>query len=231
MSNAAPQYYVNANISGGTEKTDYYISIGHIDQDAVFKEYNYNRTNLQANFNMQLTDNFKVGFQALGKMEQNVNPALPGGDDYFQMRNSIFNLIPTMRPYANDNPDYLNYISPTHDGARNMAAYTIDNAGKHQKDFRTIQLSANLEYKTPLPGLTAKGLLSYYYENLHQEDNEKSWDEYRYDPATQEYIVASTKTNTYRGIITNQKVEMMGQFTLNYDHVLRRPPCDGCCRI
>lgn len=231
VSNAAPQYYVNANISGGTEKTDYYISIGHIDQDAVFKEYNYNRTNLQANFNMQLTDNFKVGFQALGKMEQNVNPALPGGDDYFQMRNSIFNLIPTMRPYANDNPDYLNYISPTHDGARNMAAYTIDNAGKHQKDFRTIQLSANLEYKTPLPGLTAKGLLSYYYENLHQEDNEKSWDEYRYDPATQEYIVASTKTNTYRGIITNQKVEMMGQFTLNYDHVLRRPPCDGCCRI
>ena len=113
VSNAAPQYYVNANISGGTEKTDYYISIGHIDQDAVFKEYNYNRTNLQANFNMQLTDNFKVGFQALGKMEQNVNPALPGGDDYFQMRNSIFNLIPTMRPYANDNPDYLNYISPT----------------------------------------------------------------------------------------------------------------------
>lgn len=222
VSNAAPQYYVNANISGGTEKTDYYISIGHIDQDAVFKEYNYNRTNLQANFNMQLTDNFKVGFQALGKMEQNVNPALPGGDDYFQMRNSIFNLIPTMRPYANDNPDYLNYISPTHDGARNMAAYTIDNAGKHQKDFRTIQLSANLEYKTPLPGLTAKGLLSYYYENLHQEDNEKSWDEYRYDPATQEYIVASTKTNTYRGIITNQKVEMMGQFTLNYDHVLRK---------
>ena len=222
VSNAAPQYYVNANISGGTEKTDYYISVGHIDQDAVFKEYNYNRTNLQANFNMQLTDNFKVGFQTLGKIEQNVNPALPGGDDYFQMRNSIFNLIPTMRPYANDNPDYLNYISPTHDGARNMAAYTIDNAGKHQKDFRTIQLSANLEYKTPLPGLTAKGLLSYYYENMRQEDNEKSWNEYRYNASTQEYKLASTKTNTYRGKETNSKVEMMGQFTLNYDHIFAK---------
>ena len=110
-----------------------------------------------------------------------------------------------MRPYANDNPDYLNYITPTHDGARNMAAYTIDNAGKHQKDFRTIQLSANLEYKTPLPGLTAKGLLSYYYETLHQTDNEKSWNEYRYDPATQEYKVASTKTDTYRGDVRNAR--------------------------
>lgn len=67
VSNSAPQYYVNANISGGTEKTDYYISVGHIDQDAVFKEYNYNRTNLQANFNMQLTDKLKVGFQTLGR--------------------------------------------------------------------------------------------------------------------------------------------------------------------
>lgn len=216
---SAPQYYVNANISGGTEKTDYYISIGHIDQDAVFKDYNYNRTNLQANFNMQLTDNFKVGFQALGKITQNVNPALPGDDDYTQMRSSIFNLIPTQRPYANDNPDYLNYINPTHDAAHNMAAYTIDNAGKYQKTIRTIQTSMNLEYKTPLKGLTAKGLLSYYYYDCNIDNNEKSWKEYAYDPVSQEYKVAYTKADTYRGKVRNDREEMTGQFTLNYDNV------------
>lgn len=219
VSNAAPQYYVNANVSGGTEKTDYYISVGHVSQDAVFKDYNYNRTNLQANFNMNLSDKFKIGFQALGKIAQNVNPALPGGDDYAQMRSSIFNLIPTMRPYANDNPDYLNFISPTHDAAHNMAAYTIDNAGKYDKTLRTIQLSANLEYKTPLPGLTAKGLLSYYFENQTEENNEKSWKEYRYDPATKEYREAYTKADTYRGKTATNKVEMTGQFTLNYDKI------------
>lgn len=216
---SAPQYYVNANISGGTEKTDYYISIGHINQDAVFKDYNYNRTNLQANFNMQLTDNFKVGFQALGKITQNVNPALPGDDDYTQMRSSIFNLIPTQRPYANDNPDYLNYINPTHDAAHNMAAYTIDNAGKYQKTIRTIQTSMNLEYKTPLKGLTAKGLLSYYYYDCNIDNNEKSWKEYAYDPVSQEYKVAYTKADTYRGKVRNDREEMTGQFTLNYDNV------------
>lgn len=222
VSNAAPQYYVNANVSGGTEKTDYYISVGHVSQDAVFKDYNYNRTNLQANFNMNLSDNFKMGFQALGKIAQNVNPALPGGDDYAQMRSSIFNLIPTMRPYANDNPDYLNFISPTHDAAHNMAAYTIDNAGKYDKTLRTIQLSANLEYKTPLPGLTAKGLLSYYYENETEENNEKSWKEYRYDIATKEYREAYSKADTYRGKATTSKVEMTGQFTLNYDKIFAK---------
>lgn len=219
---AAPQYYVNANINGGTEKTDYYISIGHIDQDAVFKDYNYNRTNLQANFNMQLTDNFKVGFQVLGKIAQNVNPALPGGDDYAQMRSSIFNLIPTMRPYANDNPQYLNYITPTHDAAHNMAAYTIDNAGKYQKTIRTIQTSMNLEYKTPLKGLVAKGLLSYYYYDCNEDNYENSWKEYRYDPKNEEYKVAYTKPDTYLGKYRGDKEEMTGQFTLNYDNTFAR---------
>ena len=94
--NDAPQYYVNANIQGGSDKMDYYLSVSHVDQDAVFKEYNYNRTNLQGNFNMNLSKNLKVGFSVLGKVEQNVNPALPGDDDYFEMRNSIYNLIPIM---------------------------------------------------------------------------------------------------------------------------------------
>lgn len=218
VSNAAPQYYVNANISGGNEKTDYYISVGHIDQDAVFKDYNYNRTNLQANFNMNITDKFKIGFQTLGKIEQNVNPALPGEDDYHQMRSSVFNLIPTMRPYANDNPNYLNYISPTHDAAHNMAAYTIDNAGKYTKTWRTIQTSLNLEYETPLKGLTAKGLLSYYYADCKVDNWELSWNEYTYDPASQEYKIAYTKPGSYLGKLREDREEMNGQFTLNYNN-------------
>ncbi len=219
VSSHAPQYYINANISGGSEKTDYYVSIGHVDQDAVFKEYTYNRTNLQANFNMQLTRNFKVGLSVLGKVEQNLNPALPGTDDYYQMRQSIFNLIPTQRPYANDNPDYLNYINPTHDAAHNMAAYTIENAGKYQKDVRTIQTSLNLEYATPLKGLVGKAQLSYFYYSLNEENNEKSWNEYTYNPSTKQYSIAYTKSDTYLGKNRQYREEMTGQFTLNYDNV------------
>ena len=222
VSSHAPQYYVNANISGGSEKTDYYVSLSHVDQDAVFKEYSYNRTNLQANFNMNITDNFKVGLSVLGKVAQNLNPALPGNDDYYEMRSSIFNLIPTQRPYANDNPDYLNFINPTHDAAHNMAAYTIENAGKYQKDVRTIQTSLNLEYKTPVKGLVGKAQLSYFYYNLNEENNEKSWNEYTYDPQSGNYNIAYTKSNTYLGKNREYREEMTGQFTLNYDNVFAK---------
>ncbi len=222
VSNHAPQYYVNANIQGGSERSDYYISIGHVSQDAVFDEYTYRRTNLQANFNIDVTDDLRFGLSVLGKVQRNQNPALPGTDDYFQIRQSIYNLIPTQRPYANDNPDYLNYIHPTHDSAHNMAAYTIDNAGKSTKDVRTIQTTANLDWTTPLKGLTAKAALSYFYYDYNEENNEKSWNEYTYDPVTGTYNLAYTKSDTYLGKNREYHEEMTGQFTLNYNNLFAR---------
>ncbi len=217
VSKAAPQYSVSANISGGTDKFDYYFSIGHLDQQAVFKDFSYNRTNMQGNFNMQVSDRFKVGVSMLGKIASNINPALSGDDAYFQMRQSLFNLIPSQQPYANNNPNYLNYISPTHDSAHNMAAYTIDNCGKYQKTTRTMQTSLSLAYDIPVEGLTAKGLLSYYYYSLQTDSNAKSWNEYRYDPATDSYNISYTRAETRRTKSRNLMNEYSGQFTLDYN--------------
>lgn len=216
---AAPQYYVNANVSGGSDKFDYYLSVGHINQEAVFKDYSYSRTNMQGNFNMKLSNRFKVGLQVQGKIATNRNPALPGSDDYYEMKQGIFNLIPTQRPYANDNPNYLNNISPTHDAAHNLAAYTIENAGEYKKRVQTLNTTFNVQYDTPLEGLIAKGLLSYSYYGLAEDNNEKSWSEYKYDHATDTYNSVYTKSSTYRGKMRNTYYELNGQFTLNYDHI------------
>ena len=115
---------MNASISGGGEKTSYYVSASYIDQDAVFKDYNFNRVNLQGNFSMQMTKRLKIGYQMSAKIEDNNGPALTPIDaaagGYQLVRNSLFGLLPTYRPYANDNPNYLNYLV-AHD-SRNMAA-------------------------------------------------------------------------------------------------------------
>lgn len=52
VSQAAPQHYVNASISGGGEKTTYYLSASYVNQDAVFRDFNFNRINIQGNFNL-----------------------------------------------------------------------------------------------------------------------------------------------------------------------------------
>ena len=78
----------------------------------------------------------------MGKIEQNVNPALPGGDDYFQMRNSIFNLIPTMRPYANDNPEYFQKMSS--DQLNLLAATDPDVSGYNKTTNKIFQSTMEL---------------------------------------------------------------------------------------
>ncbi len=219
VSKAAPQSYVNININGGTDNTTYYLSVGHVNQDAVFKDYNFNRTNMTANFNIDLTERLKVGAQVLGKIENRVNPALPGTDDYAEMRSSLYNLLPIWRPYANDNPDYLNFMAG-HDAARNMAAYTIDNAGEFNQIWRTVQPVFNIEYDIPIKGLKFKSLLSYYYADKNTTDFEKGWKEYTYNSATKVYEIKYDRVDlgqTYLGKDTEHVEELTAQTYFDFD--------------
>lgn len=219
VNKAAPQQYINLNINGGTEHTNYYISLGHINQDAVFKNYNFNRTNMTANFNIDLNESLKFGIQVLGKIENRTNPALPGIDDYAEMRSSLYNLLPIWRPYANDNPDYLNFMSG-HDAARNMAAYTIENAGIFKENWRTIQPIFSIDYNTPLKGLKFKSLFSYYYADKNTSNFEKGWKEYTYNTQEKTYEEKYDRValgQTYLEKETEHVEELTGQNYLDFD--------------
>jgi len=228
VNDAAPQQYINANISGGGEKTQYYLSISHVNQDAVFKDYNFNRTNLQANFNMEVSKHFKVGYQMSGKIEDSTGPSLPRIDeaqgDYQLIRNSLFALLPTMRPFANDNPLYPNFLE-VHDG-RNMATFDKAHAGSYDSKWRTIRNNINLEYKFPLKGLKANALFSHFYANNINNRDEKDWKEYTYLPDTDTYIERyDRKTKLARARENVQ--DITGQFLLNYDNTFNKHHITG----
>ena len=218
---AAPQNYINANISGGSDKVSYYLSVSHVDQDAVFKEYNYNRTNLQANFEIQASKDIKIGYQMSGKIEKNENPAIA----YGTVAASLFDLQPIYRPYANNNPLYLQYYN-TNDGQRNIAAFTKDNAGTYDKTWRTVRNNFTLEYKTPLKGLSANAMFSYYYGTNDENNNEKGWKEYSYEWVAEkqamDYVPKYEKTATVRARNRESIEDITGQFLLNYDNTFNK---------
>jgi len=97
----APQAYLNLNTTGGSQKTSYYLSLAHLNQDAVFDGYNFNRTNLQSNIETRIGERFKVGVKINGKIEIRDLLGLPGEDDYFQALLGQFRNLPTEGPYAN----------------------------------------------------------------------------------------------------------------------------------
>lgn len=221
--NTSPQYYVNANVSGGSDKINYYFSVGHLNQDAMIVNYGgFERTNMQMNVESQINDKLKIGASMNGRIEKTVNPGVPGGDDYWAPIFGTYRNLPTARPFANDNPNYPTMTST--DASTNFAWLNYDLSGKYEQTWRVVQLNANAEYKI-FDGLTAKALVGYYYANQNMNNQEYTYKLYSYDEATDTYPVMFENTNPWRERRMGYNEEVTANFQLAYnkkfeDHTL-----------
>ena len=212
----APQTQFNVSATGGSDKVAYYLSLGHLDQSSVLgREYTFNRTNLQSNLDVNLTDNLKIGSQINGRIETRDQPGIPGADDYWLPRFALFRNRPMERPYANDNPDY-----PADQGhtETNWAIHNKDISGYWREDWRVIQLNFNAEYQTPIKGLLVKGLYSHYMADRLMNGHEYTYDAYTYDEVADEYIRTAGSTNPWRERGTRKVLENVSQLQLDYDN-------------
>ena len=192
----APQVYVNANISGGSEKINYYLSVGHLTQDAMIVNYGgFKRTNLQMNIDAQITDRFKLGANLNGRIENRKNPGVPGGDDYWLPRFGTYRNLPTKRPFANDNPNYPTMTSS--DASTNFAWLNYDQSGKYEDTWRVAQMQATADYDI-MDGLSAKAMVGYYLAYHKLDNQEFTYKLWGYDEATDTYPVIFENTNPWR---------------------------------
>lgn len=210
----APQSNFNASVSGGSDKTNYYISATQFDQKSVFSdEFEFSRTNIQSNITTDITDKLTVGVQLNGRIEERNNPGVPGVDDYWQPRFALFRNRPTERPYANDNPDYPANINNIE---TNWALLNYDRTGFYENKWQVIQSNFNAEYEI-LPGLNAKGMYSYYLADNIFNTFEYTYDVYGYNQETDEYFRSGGNDNPYRDRGQTKIMENVWQVSLNYD--------------
>lgn len=191
----APQTNINVSASGGSDKTNYYFSVTRLNQDAVFRQYNFNRTNMQSNIDTRIGKSLKVGIDVNGRIEERVNPGVPGVDDYWEPLFASLRNRPTEHPYANNNPNYLNDIGHN---AENAGLWTYDRSGKWQEDWRVLQTNFHGQYDLPIDGLTVKGTYSYYYANRFKTNHEFTYDAYTYDPVNDVYNRTGGSTNPWQ---------------------------------
>ncbi|AWW30246.1 SusC/RagA family TonB-linked outer membrane protein [Echinicola strongylocentroti] len=210
-----PQYSLNGSAVGGSENTKYYISLGHLKQDATIEDYLFERTNFQSNIDVTLADGFKVGMQLSGRIENREQVGVPGLDDYFNPFLSIFTMWPTERPYANDNPNYVN--GEVHNINVNPATYTKDITGYVNEVQRAIKGNFFAQYDFDF-GLSMKGTYSYNYTNLDFDGFEYTYDGYGYDEATDTYFTNDNmgNQNPWRERRKRNTVDRVGQFQVNY---------------
>jgi TonB-linked SusC/RagA family outer membrane protein len=202
MDGAAPQNSVNININGGSDKVNYYVSATNFAQKAVMgDEYRFNRSNIQSNVTAKLANGFRVGMDINGRIETRQNPGVPGGDDYFLARLGVLRNTPRERPYANDNPDYLNDMGEHLESNYAFLNETI--SGKLKNEWRVLQTNFNAEWQIPgIQGLTLRGVYSYYMADLQHNNQEYTYKAYTYIPATdtsaEEYRATGGSTNPWR---------------------------------
>lgn len=218
----APQNQVNINISGGSEKVNYYVSATNLDQKSnLGKEYRFNRSNIQSNVTAKLTSGLRVGLEINGRVETRQNPGVPGGDDYFLSRLAILRNTPRERPYANDNPAYLNDMGEHLES--NYAFLNEKISGKFKSEWRVLQTNFNAEWQIPsIEGLTVKGVFSYFVADNIENNQEFTYKAYTYVPATEtapeQYKATGGSTNPWRDREQIKQVNTNVQGQINYNN-------------
>ena len=222
----APLTSVNLNMTGGSDKIKYYVSGTRLKQFSnLGREFTFERSNLQSNVDANITNNLKVGIQINGRIEIRDNPGIPGGDDYWLPRFAILRNRPFERPYANDNPAYLNDIKHN----ETNWAYNNKRLGGYSTDiWRVLQSNMYAEYEIPgIKGLQARGMYSYYIADQKLDGHEYTYVAYTYNPTDESYNVTGGSSNPWRERRNRKIIRNVYQGQLTYNNTFGQHTVGG----
>lgn len=213
----APQKYLNLNTSGASDNIDYYLSLGHLNQDAVLKDYNFKRSNFQANMEGTVLKDIKIGAQLSGRIESRHNVAsTTTGNTFDNPFLAILTMWPTERLYANDNPNYIN--ADINNPLRNPLLYDEDIVGAEDNVWNNFAGIFYASFKLPL-GFSAKATYSYNYKQNKNELQRKNFNTYTYVSSTDTYRPLAFNLGL-RNKLRLETKENFAQFQLNYQKSL-----------
>ncbi|MCH5219339.1 MAG: SusC/RagA family TonB-linked outer membrane protein [Muribaculaceae bacterium] len=156
-----PTYQIDGSVSGGSEKSNYYLSFNHMDQQGITIQSGSRREALRASLESRITDWFKVGFQttfSYKKYDYNYNA---DADGVYSASPVVFARMayPYDSPYYytiengaikyGEKAEYLHYTqSPTPE-------WYVNNFYDYQ--YNTVTLNSSLyEQFNPVKGLTLR---------------------------------------------------------------------------
>lgn len=225
ISDYSPQTQHDISISGGSEKTQYYIAGGYLFQEGFFKsgDLNYDKINVRTNVNSEIARGLTFNINLSGISDQRNTPYSSSVDiirNYW--RQGV--LFPA---YADPENTMLSYEGLDLE-ENTVAKMTADVSGYRKYRQRYFQSSASLEFdfgtlSPALEGLTAKGMLSYDYRNDDNFIYRREYYQYAFDETTGTYVSKlynSSSPNQMRREMYS-KQQTLGQFLLNYKRTFR----------
>ena len=217
----SPQSNHNITVSGGNDKTQYFVSFGAFYQEGFFKsgDLNYHKYNITSNLTTEVYRGLKLSLNINAMTDKQNNPYCTSTDiirNYW--RQGV--LFPA---YADEAGTMLNY-----DGLdleeNTVAKMTADISGYRRYKQSQVLTSGIFEYDfgtltNVLKGLKVKVMFSYDYHLNNNTIYRKQYYQYAYDPATQTYkqklYASSAPSNLRREHYDTQ--QFLSQYTLSYN--------------
>ena len=217
----SPQTNHNITVSGGNDKTQYFVSFGAFYQEGFFKsgDLNYHKYNITSNLTTEVYRGLKLSLNINAMTDKQNNPYCTSADiirNYW--RQGV--LFPA---YADEAGTMLNY-----DGLdleeNTVAKMTADISGYRRYKQSQVLTSGIFEYDfgtltNVLKGLKAKVMFSYDYHLNNNTIYRKQYYQYAYDPTTQTYkqklYASSASSNLRREHYDTQ--QFLSQYTLSYN--------------
>ena len=220
---SAVQSY-NLNASGGGDVAQYFVSLGYMNQEGLFRtssdnSYNtnqdYTRYLITSKVNVRVTDDFRVGLSLIGRIEDGNQPGVGTNS----ILSTIYNTPNNAYPVFNPNGSYGGTVS----FPNNLWAQTIE-SGYVTDNARDVLANLNLNYDMGklVKGLSAKAIGSVSSQSRSAIFRNKQVSTYQYklgkdgeEPTYDQYGSTHSQSNNFVPVSNYQY--MYGQIGLDYD--------------
>lgn len=183
INNVAPITQHSISASGGSEKIDYFVNFGYLNQMGHYKskDKTYEKYNIRSNVGFKLNKDLKLELLLNAMMDEVDSPNYSTS----VIHHGALMHIPILPLYANNNPDYLQHVP----GSYNPIAMSEKDISGYRKDrTKLFQSSMILSYNIPfIKGLKAKALYNYDYYTWENKHFKKEYTLYEYDQTTDQY--------------------------------------------
>ena len=174
------QHRFGVSLNGGNDRVTYFVSANGQMQDGIYHKSatKYNQVNIRSNVDVQITHNFKIGFDISARQEHKNYSSFPG-KDY-----GIF--YQTLRAFPTATAYYPNGLLRW---GSNPVALVQDITGYDKTKINTINttITAKWDLDFITKGLSVEGHVAYDFINNNRKQWQTPWEGYDYNEVTQEY--------------------------------------------
>lgn len=223
--NSTIQSY-NLNATGGNKFAQYFISVGYVGENGLFKNavgdahdtnLTFERYMINSKVNINITDDFTAKVTLMGRVEEGTQPG-GAGNGYADILNGIYTTPNNAYPVRNPDGTWGGHQAFTN----NLLSQTI-NSGYITDGARDVLGSINLHYDFGklVKGLSARLVGSVTSQNRSTTKRTKQSEVFDYTIGTDgsevysRYGETKTQTNSFSAVSTYQ--QMYGQLAVDYE--------------